>query len=65
MYNPSLLTKLQKALNPVYGNTLLIEDNRKYDEFFCKECRTRVYEDQYNSKHSVCFSCFYKEGDND
>lgn len=59
MYNP-LLNKLQRALSPIYGNTLLTQE-RQYDEYFCKVCHDRVSEDKYNHKHSICFGCFYGE----
>ena len=56
-----LFDKLQSALNRVNGNTMTIEDDRGYDEYYCKECGNRVYEDEYNHKHSVCYKCWYKE----
>ena len=55
----TLLGKLKLVLNKVYGNTLCIEDDRKYDEYFCKECHQRFFEYQYNHKHQSCYQCFY------
>ena len=59
-----LFDKLQSALAPIYGNTTFLNDpdDRGYPEYFCKECKERVYEDEYNHTHSVCFKCWYKEG---
>lgn len=57
----SLLQKLQSALNKVNGNTMLIEDDRGYQEYYCTIGDHRVYEDQYNYRHSCCFKCWYAE----
>lgn len=38
-----------------------MDDDRGYEEFYCKECKNRVYEDQYNHKKSMCYKCFYNE----
>ena len=56
-----LYDKLQSELNKVYGNTMLMEDDRGYDEYFCKECKGRVYEDEYNHKQGVCYKCWFKD----
>lgn len=58
----SLLQKLQSALNKINGNILTIyDDNRGYDEFFCIECNSRVYEDQYNHLKRVCYKCWFEK----
>ena len=57
----TLLKELQNALNSVYGNSLLIEDDRKYDEYFCVVCKGRVSEDRYNHKMKCCYDCWFKE----
>lgn len=57
----TLLQKLNSALSKVNGNTMLIED-RGYDEYFCKCCNSRVYEDSYNHLKSQCYKCWYGEG---
>lgn len=46
-------------LSSVDGNTLLIplEDP---DKFHCKECDCNVYEDEWNSKRGMCYSCWWK-----
>ena len=56
----TLLASLKKALNQVNGNTMILEEDAHYDEYFCTDCKNRVYEEKYNHKHSVCFDCFYK-----
>lgn len=56
----SLLSKLQCALNKVNGNTLLIDDDKGYDEYFCPKCNERVYEDEYNHKQRMCYQCWNK-----
>ena len=57
----TLLQKLQTALNSIYGNTLTMDEDRGYDEYWCDIGKHRVYEDEFNSKQGVCFKCFYKE----
>ena len=39
---------------------MILEEDAHYDEYFCTDCKNRVYEEKYNHKHSVCFDCFYK-----
>jgi len=57
----TLLQRLQSALSKVNGNTLTMEDDRGYDEYYCSKGNHRVFEDQYNHKHQCCYQCFYKE----
>ena len=59
----TLLRSLQTALAKVNGNTMLIEDLRGYDEYWCTVGKHYVYEDQYNATHHCCFQCFYSESD--
>ena len=59
----TLLKKLQTALSKVDGNTMTAE-LPKYDEFWCKVGKHRVYEENYNHKHQCCYQCFWDEGDN-
>lgn len=59
----TLLKELQKALSKVNGNTLTIEDDRGYDEYWCDLGKHRVYEDSYNQKHKCCYACWYKESE--
>lgn len=57
----SLLAKLQNALSKVNGNTLTMDNDRGYDEYFCPKCNNRVYEEEYNHKQSCCYKCWFKE----
>ena len=59
----TLLKKLQSALAKVDGNTLLIEEDRGYDEYYCTICKERVLEESYNFKKKCCYQCFYNESD--
>ena len=57
----TLLKSLAEAINKVHGNSIMIEEDSHYDEYYCVSCKNRVYESEYNHKHSQCYSCWYKE----
>ena len=56
-----LLKSLATAINKVNGNSLMIEEDVSYDEYFCTKGDHRVYEHEYNHKHQCCFKHFYQE----
>ena len=58
----TLLASLTKALNSLYGNTIL-EDEVEMDLIECPKCHCTVTEDKFNHKMNQCYPCWY--GDND
>lgn len=54
----SLLRELQSALAKVDGNVRLWVYDGEYDEYWCVLGQHRVYEHQYNHKHSCCQECW-------
>lgn len=43
------------------GNILNLYSDDEYDEYYCKQCKRIVYEDQYNHKKSMCYTCWYRK----
>lgn len=51
---------MKNPLSAVDGNVMNIDIDDKDDKYHCHECDGYVYEDEWNNKRRMCYSCWWR-----